>query len=70
MCSAAAMAIASVENARLYEQLAMQRRRMEEDLQAARELPKVRYYRRSRLKVWSGRRTAPGAGNGGDIYDF
>ena len=63
---------ASVENARLYEQLAIRERRMEEDLQAARELQKVLLPTGDPgfegLEVAAGLR--PARGISGDIYDF
>jgi len=63
---------ASVENARLYEQLAIKERRMEEDLQAARELQAVLLPTGDPgfqgLEVAAGLR--PARGISGDIYDF
>jgi sigma-B regulation protein RsbU (phosphoserine phosphatase) len=62
----------SVENARLYEQLAIRERRMEEDLQAARELQAVLLPTGDPgfegLEVAAGLR--PARGISGDIYDF
>jgi sigma-B regulation protein RsbU (phosphoserine phosphatase) len=62
----------SVENARLYEQLAIRERRMEEDLQAARELQSVLLPTGDPgfegLEVAAGLR--PARGISGDIYDF
>jgi sigma-B regulation protein RsbU (phosphoserine phosphatase) len=62
----------SVENARLYEELASRERRMEEDLQAARELQSVLLPTSDPgfegLDVAAGLR--PARGISGDIYDF
>ena len=62
----------SVENARLYEELANRERRMEEDLQAARELQSVLLPTGDPgiegLEVGAGLR--PARGISGDIYDF
>jgi sigma-B regulation protein RsbU (phosphoserine phosphatase) len=62
----------SVENARLYEQLAVRERRMEEDLQAARELQRVLLPTGDPgfegLELAAGLR--PARGISGDIYDF
>jgi sigma-B regulation protein RsbU (phosphoserine phosphatase) len=63
---------ASVENARLYEELAIRERRMEEDMQAARELQRVLLPTGDPglegLEVAAGLR--PARGISGDIYDF
>jgi len=62
----------SVENARLYEEVAIRERRMEEDLQAARELQRVMLPTGdpglAGLEVAAGLR--PARGISGDIYDF
>jgi sigma-B regulation protein RsbU (phosphoserine phosphatase) len=62
----------SVENARLYEEVAIRERRMEEDLQAARELQSVMLPTGDPgfegLEVAAGLR--PARGISGDIYDF
>jgi len=62
----------SVENARLYEEVAIRERRMEEDLQAARELQRVMLPTGDPgfhgLEVAAGLR--PARGISGDIYDF
>ncbi len=62
----------SVENARLYEELAIRERRMEEDLQAARELQSVMLPTGDPgfqgLELAAGLR--PARGISGDIYDF
>src|SRR5581483_1467313 len=62
----------SIENARLYEELADRERRMEEDLKAARELQYVLLPTRARefegLEVAVGLR--PARSISGDIYDF
>ncbi|MGO4880635.1 MAG: SpoIIE family protein phosphatase [Bryobacteraceae bacterium] len=62
----------SVENARLYEELAIRERRLEEDLQAARELQSVMLPTGDPglkgLEVAAGLR--PARGISGDIYDF
>jgi len=62
----------SVENARLYEELAARERSMEEDLEAARELQRVLLPTRDPgvegLEVAAGLR--PARGISGDIYDF
>jgi sigma-B regulation protein RsbU (phosphoserine phosphatase) len=62
----------SVENARLYEEVAIRERRMEEDLQAARELQSVMLPTGDPgfegLELAAGLR--PARGISGDIYDF
>ncbi|MGA2131868.1 MAG: GAF domain-containing SpoIIE family protein phosphatase [Bryobacteraceae bacterium] len=62
----------SVENARLYEEVALRERRMEEDLQAARELQTVMLPTGDPgfdgLELAAGLR--PARGISGDIYDF
>lgn len=62
----------SVENARLYEEVAIRERRMEEDLQAARELQSVMLPtgdpNLEGLEIAAGLR--PARGISGDIYDF
>ncbi len=62
----------SVENARLYEEVAIRERRMEEDLRAARELQSVMLPTGdpglAGLEVAAGLR--PARGISGDIYDF
>ena len=62
----------SVENARLYEEVAIRERRMEEDLQAARELQSVMLPTGDPgfqgLEIAAGLR--PARGISGDIYDF
>ncbi|MFB3825293.1 MAG: SpoIIE family protein phosphatase [Bryobacteraceae bacterium] len=62
----------SVENARLYEQLALRERRMEEDLAAAREVQRLlvpaRWPEIEGLEIASGYR--PAREISGDLYDF
>ena len=62
----------SVENARLYEELAQRERRMEEDLKAARELQRVLLPDAGAGDRGSGnrRRLRPAREISGDIYDF
>src|SRR5262249_18261723 len=61
----------SVENARLYEELAARERRMEMDLKAARKLQHVLLPREIRIPGLAvGRRSRPAREISGDVYDF
>jgi sigma-B regulation protein RsbU (phosphoserine phosphatase) len=62
----------SVENARLYEELAQRERRMDEDLKAARKLQRVLLPRHAPLitGLEAGIRSRPAREISGDLYDF
>ncbi len=61
----------SVENARLYEELAARERRMEMDLKAARKLQRVLLPREVRIPgLRAGLRSRPAREISGDVYDF
>jgi sigma-B regulation protein RsbU (phosphoserine phosphatase) len=61
----------SVENARLYEELAQRERRMEQDLKAARQLQKIMLPRQAEIRgLEIGIRSRPARDISGDVYEF
>jgi phosphoserine phosphatase RsbU/P len=68
----AAQIASSVENARLYEEVAQRKERMEQDLKAARKLQRVLLPREAPdlLGMRAGIRSRPAREISGDVYDF
>jgi len=68
----AAQIASSVENARLYEELAQRKERMEQDLKAARKLQRVLIPREAPeiAGIHAGIRSRPAREISGDVYDF
>jgi len=61
----------SVENARLYEELAQREQRMEQDLKAARQLQKIMLPRHAEIRgLEIGIRSRPARDISGDVYEF
>lgn len=61
----------SVENARLYEELAQREQRMEQDLKAARQLQKILLPRHAEIRgLEIGIRSRPARDISGDVYEF
>jgi sigma-B regulation protein RsbU (phosphoserine phosphatase) len=61
----------SVENARLYEELAQREQRMEQDLKAARQLQKIMLPRQAEIRgLEIGIRSRPARDISGDVYEF
>jgi phosphoserine phosphatase RsbU/P len=61
----------SVENARLYEELAQREHRMEQDLKAARQLQKIMLPRQAEIRgLEIGIRSRPARDITGDVYEF